>query len=198
MASLSDTYVTPDEYLALDRAAEAKSEYCAGRIIAFAGAGKSHNLIVANVIAGVHRQLIDRPCNVYPSDMRVLISNTGMYAYPDVAITCGREEFADSRNDVLLNPIVLIEVLSESTANYDRGAKFEHYRRIESLREYILISQVPYAVDHYVRRVDAQWLLTEFDAAADVVKHSSIDCELSLSEVYAKVRPSDDESSQLS
>jgi Uma2 family endonuclease len=187
MASLPKTYITPEDYLALDREAEVKSEYYAGQIIAFAGASKRHNLIVANVLAGIHRQLIDRPCNVYPSDMRVRISKTGMYAYPDVVVTCGEEQFADDNNDILLNPVVLIEVLSDSTANYDRGDKFEHYRRIESLREYILVSQEPHRADQYVRQNDTQWLLTEFHTAEDVIEFSSINCKLALREIYAKV-----------
>ena len=187
MASLPKTYITPEEYLALDRQAEVKSEYYAGQIIAFAGASKRHNLIVANVLAGIHRQLVDRPCNVYPSDMRVRISKTGMYAYPDIVVTCGEEQFADESSDILLNPIVLIEVLSETTANYDRGDKFDQYRRIESLREYILVSQEPYRADQYVRQNDTQWLLTEFHRAEDVIRLSSINCELALGEIYAKI-----------
>jgi len=187
MASLPQTYITPEEYLALDRKAEVKSEYYAGRIIAFAGASKRHNLIVANVLAGIHGQLVNRPCNVYPSDMRVRISKTGMYAYPDIVVTCGEEQFADDNSDILLNPIVLIEVLSESTANYDRGDKFDQYRRIESLREYILIPQDPYRADQYVRQNDTQWLLTEFHRAEDVIQLSSINCKLILKEVYAKI-----------
>jgi Uma2 family endonuclease len=187
MASLPKTYITPEEYLALDRQAEVKSEYYAGQIIAFAGASKQHNLIVANVLAGIHRQLVDRPCNVYPSDMRVRVSKTGTYAYPDIVVTCGEEQFADENSDILLNPIVLIEVLSESTANYDRGDKFDQYRRIESLREYILVSQEPYRADQYIRQNDTQWLLTEFHRVEDVIRLSSINCELALKEIYAKI-----------
>jgi Uma2 family endonuclease len=187
MASLPKTYVTPEEYLALDREAEVKSEYLAGQIIAFAGASKQHNLIVANILAGIHRQLIDRPCNVYPSDMRVRVSRTGMYAYPDIVVTCGEEQFADDNSDILLNPIVLIEVLSESTASYDRGDKFDQYRRIESLCEYILVSQKPYRADQYVRQNDTQWLLTEFHRAEDIIRLGSINCELALKEIYAKI-----------
>jgi Uma2 family endonuclease len=187
MASLPKTYITPEEYLALDRQAQVKSEYYAGQIIAFAGASKQHNLIVANVLAGIHRQLVDRPCNVYPSDMRVGISKTGMYAYPDIVVTCGEEQFADENSDILLNPIVLIEVLSESTANYDRGDKFDQYRRIESLREYLLVSQEPHRADQYIRQNDTQWLLTEFHRAEDVIRLGSINCELALKEIYAKI-----------
>ena len=188
MASLPKTFITPEEYLALDRKAQIKSEYNAGQIISFAGASKKHNIIVANLIAGIHRQLINRPCNVYPSDMRVMISKTGMYAYPDVVVTGGEEIFADDNSDVLLNPVVLIEVLSESTATYDRGDKFEHYRRIESLREYLLVSQEPFRVDQYTRQSDVQWLMTEVHGSESAIKMSSINCELAVKDIYAKIK----------
>jgi Uma2 family endonuclease len=187
MSSLPKTFVTAEEYLAIDREAQVKSEYFAGRIIAFAGASKEHNLIVANIIAGLHRQLVDRQCNVYPSDMRVRITKTGAYAYPDVVVTCGEEKFDEGANDTLLNPTVLIEVLSESTAGHDRGEKFENYRRIESLREYLLVSQNPYRADLYIRQNDLQWLMTEIHDREGVVKLNSINCQLTLKEIYTKV-----------
>jgi len=187
MSSVPKTFVTPEEYLAMDRKAKVKSEYFSGQIIAFAGASKEHNLIVANVIAGLHRQLVDRECNVYPSDMRVSIAQTGAYAYPDVVVTCGEERFDEGTVDVLLNPTVLIEVLSDSTAVHDRGEKFENYRRIESLCEYLLISQAPYRADLYTRQNDQQWLLTEIGECDGVVVLNSINCQLTLKEIYAKV-----------
>ena len=187
MSSVPKTFITPEEYLAIDRKAQVKNEYFAGQIIAFAEASKEHNLIVANIIAGLHRQLVDRQCNVYPSDMRVRITKTGAYAYPDVVVTCGEERFDEGTNDILLNPTVLIEVLSETTAGYDRGEKFENYRRIESLREYLLIAQEPYRADQYIRQNDLQWLLTEIDGRDGVVILDSIKCKLTLKEIYAKV-----------
>ena len=187
MASLPKTFITPEEYLEIDRKAQVKSEYFAGRIIAFAGASKEHNLIVTNVIAGLHRQLIDRNCNVYPSDMRVKVSKTGDYAYPDVVVTCGDERFDDGSKDILINPIVLVEVLSGSTSAYDRGEKFESYRRIESLQEYLLITQQPYRADLYRRQNDLQWLLIEIYGPDGVVQLNSINCQLTLKEIYAKI-----------
>jgi len=187
MASLPKNFVAPEAYLDMDRQAAVKSEYCNGQIIAFVGASKSHNLIVANLVAGLHRQLLHRPCNVYPSDMRVQINQTGMYAYPDMVVTCASEQFADERQDILLNPIVLIEVLSESTAAYDRGDKFEHYRRIPSLREYLLVSQEPYRVDHYTRQNGTQWLLSELYDPEFRMQINSIQCELVLKDIYAKI-----------
>ena len=187
MASLPKTFITPEQYLAIDRESETKCEYYDGRIIAFAGASRSHNLLVGNVFAGIHRQLLNRNCNVYPSDLRVRVSKTQMYAYPDVVVTCGEERFADDSKDTLLNPTVLFEVLSESTANYDRGDKFENYRRIESLREYIIIYQEPYRVDQFVRQNDTQWLLTEHSGKDETIEIRSIGCELALKEIYAKI-----------
>jgi Uma2 family endonuclease len=187
VASLPKTFITPEEYLSIDRESEMKNEYFSGRILAFAGASKEHNLIVANVIAGLHRQLINRNCNVYPSDMRVKISKTGDYAYPDVVVTCGEERFEEGNKDILTNPIILVEVLSESTAGHDRGEKFESYRRIESLREYLLISQQPYRADLYIRQNDLQWLLSEIQGSDGIVELESINCQLTLKEVFAKV-----------
>jgi Uma2 family endonuclease len=191
MASLPKTYLTPKEFLAIDRKAQLKSEYFGGQAVAFAGASKEHNLIVANVIAAIHRQLIGRPCNVYPSDMRVGITRTGAYAYPDVVVTCGEEQFEDGMTDILLNPIVLIEVSSDSTVGRDRGEKFENYKRMDSLREYLLISQTPYRADLYVRQNDFQWLLTEIHDRDGIVDLSSINCRLTLRDIYAKVAQTD-------
>src|SRR5919198_4874617 len=118
---------TPEEYLALERAARHKSEYVNGRIYALAGASRAHNLIVVNVSAELRAQLRGRPCETYASDMRVKVSQTGLYTYPDVVVVCGEPRFEDAQVDTLLNPTVIIEVLSESTESYDRGEKFAHY-----------------------------------------------------------------------
>src|ERR1051325_5141739 len=124
------TLLTPEEYLAIERKSEVKHEYFAGEMFAMVGASKWHNLIAANVIRVLGNQLLDRPCNVYPSDMRVKARATGMYTYPDVVVACAEEQFDDAERDTLLNPVVIIEVLSESTEAYDRGRKFEHYQSI--------------------------------------------------------------------
>jgi len=178
---------TPEEYLALERKAEYKSEYLAGEIFAMSGASERHNLITLNVAAALHAQFRDRPCRAYTSDMRVKVSPTGLYTYPDVVALCGEPQFDDEQRDTLLNPTVIIEVLSPSTEAYDRGGKFGHYRKLASLVEYVLISQEEPHVEHYVRQADNQWLLSEAGSLQDAVRLPSINCALVLAEIYEKV-----------
>ena len=178
---------TPEEYLAGERKALTKSEYRAGQIYAMPGASRAHNLIVGNTLVELHPQLRNRICEVYPSDMRVKVSATGLYTYPDVIVVCDEPRFDDTHFDTLLNPTVLIEVLSPSTAAYDRGEKFASYQKLDSLCEYILISQDSVRIEHYLRR-DQEWDLTEFHSLADVCQLPSIGCELSLKAIYAKVQ----------
>ena len=181
------TLLTPEEYLAIERKSEIKHEYFAGEMFAMVGASKHHNLITANIIRVLGNQLLDRPCNVYPSDMRVKVSATGKYTYPDVVVACEEEKFDDAENDTLLNPVIVIEVLSESTEAYDRGKKFEQYQNIESLTEYLLIAQEPFRIEQYVRQSNREWRYSEYHNAEDIVKVSVIGCELALKDVYAKV-----------
>ena len=187
MSSQRKSLLTPEEYLAAERQSEIKHEYFAGEICAMVGASKRHNLIAANIIRILGNQLLDRPCNVYPSDMRVKVSATGKYTYPDVVVACEEEKFDDAEKDTLLNPVVIIEILSESTEAYDRGRKFEQYQAIESLTEYLLVSQEPYRLEQYVRQSNTEWRYSEYHNADDVVKVNVIGCELVLKDVYAKV-----------
>jgi Uma2 family endonuclease len=187
MSSQRNTLISPEEYLALERRSEVKHEYFAGEMFAMVGASKWHNLITANIIRILGNQLLDRPCNVYPSDMRVKVSATGKYTYPDVVVACEEEKFDDPENDTLLNPVIIIEVLSESTEAYDRGKKFEQYQSIESLTEYLLVAQEPYRIEQYVRQSNREWRYSEYHTAEDVVKVNVIGCELTLKDVYAKV-----------
>jgi len=187
MSSQRKTLMTPEEYLAAERKAETKSEYFGGEVFAMVGASKRHNLIAANIIRVLGNQLLERPCNVYPSDMRVKVSATGKYTYSDVVVSCEPERFDDEENDTLLNPVVIVEVLSVSTEAYDRGKKFEQYQQIESLTEYILVTQEPYRIEQYVRQSDKEWRYSEYHDAGDVIKMSVIGCELALKDAYAKV-----------
>jgi Uma2 family endonuclease len=187
MSSQAQKRYTPEEYLALERQAQCKSEYYAGDIFALAGASRWHNLIVANVVGELRSQLKGRPCTTYPSDMRVKISPTGLYTYPDVIVVCGAAQFEDNQQDTLLNPTLIVEVLSESTEAYDRGGKFAHYRKLASLMEYVLIAQTKPHIEHYVRQPDNRWLLSEADTPHDTIHLPSIDCHLALAEVYDKV-----------
>ena len=143
---------TPEEYLSRERKALDKSEYRNGQIHAMPGASHEHNVIMGNTFAELHIQLRDRTCIVYPSDMRVKVSSTGRYTYPDVVVVCEEPRFEDSHFDTLLNPTVLIEVLSPSTAAYDRGEKFASYQKLDSLCEYVLISQDRVRVEYYLRQ----------------------------------------------
>jgi Uma2 family endonuclease len=187
MALPPRAWLSPVEYLAIERQAACKSEYVAGEMFAMAGASRRHNLIVANVIRVLDTQLLESPCNVYPSDMRLKIPRTGRYTYPDVAVACAEEQFEDEYRDTLLNPVVIIEVLSESTEAYDRGKKFEEYQSIESLVEYVLIAQDHHSVEHYVRQDQRTWMYSVFQSPEDIVPLNTIGCQLVLQDVYAKV-----------
>jgi Uma2 family endonuclease len=187
MPSRAEARVTPEEYLALERASPYKSEYFDGELFAMTGASRRHNLISLNIGAELRAPLHDRPCEVYTNDMRVKVSSSGLYTYPDVVVVCEEPVFEDTAGDTLLNPILLVEVLSKSTADYDRGSKFEHYRTLVSLQEYLLVAQEKPHLMHYVRQSDLTWLLEETHESTGSVHLPSIRCDLALSEVYAKV-----------
>jgi Uma2 family endonuclease len=189
--------LTPEEYLAIERAAETKSEYCNGRMFDMAGAIRRHTLRVANATSLLRQALRGGRCEVYPADMRVNVSATGRHPYPDVVGARGDIRFLDEREDTLLNPTVIIGVLSDAMESLDRGAKFAHYRRLPSLREYLLISQKRMLVERYLRVEDReQWLLTEVSDAAASVSLPTLGCELPLSELYDRVLPSGSEAGE--
>jgi Uma2 family endonuclease len=187
MSSQPKTRLTPEEYLAIERKAEYKSEYFNGEMFAMAGASERHVLIVTNVVAELRGQLRQRPCTVYSTDLRVRVSPTALYTYPAVVVVCEQPQFADDQRDTLLNPTLIVEVLSESTKDYDRGEKFEQCRSLASLNEYVLIAQDKHHVEHFVRQPDNRWLLSETNWLEDTIHLSSIDCDLALIEVYDKV-----------
>jgi Uma2 family endonuclease len=181
-----EPYLTAEEYLAIERHADTRSELINGRMYEMAGASREHNLIAGNVFAGLHQRLTATPCETYKSDMRVKVGPTGLYTYPDVVVACGKLEFEDAELDTLLNPQVVIEVLSESTEKYDRGAKFEHYQRISSLQEYVLVAQDRVRIDHFLRHGE-QWLLTSYSDMDEGLRFPTLDCAIPLGEVYARV-----------
>ena len=200
------TFLTPKEYLEIERKAEFKSEYYNGEMFALAGVKENHNIITTNLIVSLSLQLKKNSCRLYHSDMRVRVSETGLYTYPDVVVVCGKTQFEDEEKDTLLNPTLLIEVLSESTEAYDRGKKFEHYRSIPSLHEYILISQDHYKIEKYLRQRDllvsamqtvdlketkqslfSGWLFSEESKPENSIELTSIRCSLRISEVYDKI-----------
>ncbi|MCB1193809.1 MAG: Uma2 family endonuclease [Leptospiraceae bacterium] len=185
MVNLAHKLYTEQDYLAMERKAEFKSEYYAGEVFAMAGAKEMHNLIVTNLIREISLFLKKKPCRVYPSDMRVKVSETGLYTYPDITIVCGKSEFLDKQTDTLLNPHIIIEVLSDSTESYDRGKKFQLYRSLPSLEEYILISTSNRKVEKF-RRENGYWKLTE-SQEGKLFLIETIEYNLDLDEIYDKV-----------
>lgn len=180
-------FLTSTEYLEIERKAEFKSEYFNGEVFAMAGTSRAHSRISTNVSRILDTQTLTRECNVYSSEMRVKIEKIGKYTYPDIVVTCGKEKLEDAYFDTLLNPVVIIEILSASTEAYDRGRKFQHYQFIDSLAEYILIVQDAVRVEQYVRQGDHTWLYSAYQNLDDVVKLESVNCEMTLKDIYNKV-----------
>jgi len=180
--------LTPAEYLAFERQqTDAKHEYLNGQITAMSGASREHNLIVGNAFASLHGQLRGRGCEVYSNDMRVHIPATGLYTYPDIVALCGEPVFEGDQFDTLLNPHVIIEVLSSSTEAYDRGTKFAHYRSIESLQAYVLIAQDRPHIELFERGTDGRWVLSEAKGLESRLELEALGCVLELSEVYERI-----------
>ena len=185
MENLAPRYLSEEEYLELERKSPHKSEYYKGEIFAMAGAKRSHNLIVTNLCRELSSSLKEKPCEVYPSDMRVKNKVDQFYTYPDVTIVCGKPEFLNATEDVLLNPQIIIEVLSESTEKYDRGAKFSLYRNIPSVMEYILVSSNERKVESF-RRNGSDWIFRE-SSEGEVFQFQSLDVVLKIEDIYEKV-----------
>lgn len=182
------THTTFDDWLAAERATpEGRTQYVAGEVFAMAGGSEEHNLIVANVVGELRSQLKGKPCRVYPSDMKVRITAADVGAYPDVMVICGERQFYDDRHDVVTNPHLIVEVISDSTEADDRGQKFAHYRQLESLRAYLLIAQDRVAADLYLRQDEGTWNLQSFDHLAAEIALPTIAARLPLAEVYDKV-----------
>ena len=185
-SAAAHTHLTPEEYLAFERKATTKHEYLNGQIVAMSGASFAHNFLTMNTANQLYNQLIGGECQVATSDMRVKVTQIDSYFYPDVVVVCGEPRAEDDTFDTLLNPTVVVEVLSPSTEVYDKGEKFEHYQQIASLKEYVLISQDKIRVEHY-RRQETEWLQTEFQGLEDVLYLLSIGCELRLQDIYRRV-----------
>ncbi|MDQ3687946.1 MAG: Uma2 family endonuclease [Acidobacteriota bacterium] len=187
MSSLPNYYLSPEEYLAIERQAEHKSEYVDGVIYAMAGGSGRHNLIAGNIITELNIQLRKAPCRVYPSDLKVRVPESRKFFYPDVSVVCGETEFADDERDVILNPVLVVEVLSESTAAFDRGKKFQSYQQIESLQEYLLVAQDEYVVEHYLRQENGHWLYTKVTGLEEAILLPALKCQLPLRDIYSKM-----------
>ena len=189
--SAVQTYLSPEEYITLERKAiptydTVRSEYVKGKIVAMSGASRAHNLISGNFFGELRNRLKGSGCETYANEMRVSTPSTSSYFYPDIVVVCDEPRFEDDVFDTLLNPIVLVEVLSPSTEAYDRGEKLSHYQQLESLKEYILVSQDRVSVERYLRRQD-EWGYTSFRELDDVLPIDSIQCELPLQEIYERV-----------
>jgi Uma2 family endonuclease len=187
MSTVPKHDITAEEYLHRERKAEFRSEYFRGELFAMAGASANHNLIVLNAGSSLREQLKKKPCRVYPSDLKLRIEATGLYTYPDLSVVCGEPQLESSAGDVLLNPVVLVEVLSDSTEAYDRGKKFEHYRTIPSLKHYVLIAQDRHSMDCFSRQANGSWSLTSCQGLEGKIVLDAIDSELPAAEVYDKV-----------
>lgn len=187
MTSPPQTFYTPEEYLIFERASATKHEYLNGEISATGRVSARHVLLVTNLVGELGVQLRAGPCKVYSAALRVRTAPTGLYAYPDVIVLCDEPRFSDEQEDTLLNPSLIIEVLSESTKDYDRGGKFEQYRTIASFVEYLLIAQDRPHVEHYVRQPDTSWVRYETNVVEHTIQLKSIPCSLRLSDIYDKI-----------
>lgn len=187
MCAIPRPYLTPEEYLAMERQAETKSEYFQGEVFSMAGASFEHTMIASNTLVSLASQLKRRSCTAHGSDLRVKVPPTGLYTYPDIVIICGRPQFEDRHRDTLLNPTVIFEILSRSTEGYDRGEKFENFRTLASLSDYVLVSQHRPLVEHFARQPDESWLLKSYAGLEAVLLLPTIGCELPLAEIYDKV-----------
>lgn len=194
MASAARQLLTPAEYLEIERTADTKSEFYAGEMFAMAGASPEHNAIAFDVGGLLFAQLRGGPCQAFGSDQRLKVSETGLYTYPDLSVVCGEPQFEAGSPRTLLNPTLIVEVLSPTTEAYDRERKFEHYRQLQSLREYVLIAQDRYRIESYLRQAgNERWLFTAVTDPGDSIHLNSIGCELALAEVYGRVQIARDE-----
>ena len=187
MAAQPRPHLSVEEYLELERTSEVRHEYYDGEIFAIVGASESHALIVSNLVLSFGTQLRGGSCRVYSNDMRVQVAHTGLYTYPDLVVLCEEPRFLEEeRRSTLLNPGLIVEVLSDSTEAYDRGKKFEHYQALDSLTDYLLVAQDEPRIDHFTRR-EGGWFLTAARGLDGVVDLPALGCELPLAEIYDKV-----------
>jgi Uma2 family endonuclease len=178
----SRTYLSAEDYLAQERLSDFRSEYLAGEAVAMTGGSWEHSLITGNLFAELKQRLRGGPCQAHASDLRVRVS-AELYTYPDIVVVCGGPRFADTQRDTVLNPKLIAEVLSPSTESYDRGKKFELYRGVESIEEYVLITQGRPRIERYLRQ-GANWLLTEIVGLAETMALPSVHCEIPLASIY--------------
>jgi len=187
MSALRIPRLTAAEYLAIERAAKFKSEFFNGEMFAMAGASRLHNRVNSNLEIEIGSRIKGGRCQSFSRDLRVLVDRTGLYTYPDLIVACGELEFSENDPDTLVNPTILIEVLSTSTEKYDRGLKFRHYQQIPSLKEYLLVAQDEALVERFVRLDDGQWGLISFVGLEAELAFAAIPVRIPLADVYAGV-----------
>lgn len=187
MATQTIAYVTPDEYLAVERLSETRSEYLDGVVCPMTGGSLTHIQITGNLVIELGTQLRSRPCRVLAIDLKVRMPDSRKFFYPDVTVVCDKPQFHDERRDIILNPVLIIEVLSPSTEAFDRGAKFQAYQTIESLKEYVLVAQDSPTIEQFVRQADGKWTYTAVTGLESSIVLPSVECTLNLSAVYDKV-----------
>jgi Uma2 family endonuclease len=184
---MSTQSLTEEQYLEIERKAEFKSEYYQGEMFAMPGARLAHIQIVANAMRHLGNQLEGRPCEPLSNDLPVCVTPVGLYTYPDIVVVCGEPKFLDNALDTLLNPTVIIEVLSESTEAYDRDKKFELYRSLESLAEYVMISSLRVRTERYTRQPDGTWNYSSKTNLEDTLDLKPVDCHLRWADLYKRV-----------
>jgi Uma2 family endonuclease len=184
MHKLAKKLFTAQEYLALEEAAEYKSEYFKGEIFAMAGGSINHNQIVMNVGTQLNQAHPHHKCRSFATELKLWIEEIDLFTYPDLMIICDKPKFYPGRTDIILNPLIIIEILSKSTEAYDRGKKFQFYRSIPSFQEYILIDQYSIQVDQFFIGTDGKWVFTAYNDVTKASKFSKIDFEIPLEKIY--------------
>lgn len=188
MLTKEKKYISPEEYLKSEREADTKNEYYDGEVFAMSGASLKHNIIAGNIFANLHSKLKNTSCRPFGSDMRINVSENGLFTYPDISIVWGEIEFYDSETETILNPVVIFEVLSKSSHNYDRGGKFKLYRDIKSMKEYILVAQDSVNIEHYQKQPDGKWLLDEIRILDSELILDSIECKININDIYSGIK----------
>jgi Uma2 family endonuclease len=181
------TYYTKEEYLALEDQAEYKSEYYNGEIFTMAGGSHNHSIICFNLIRRIGEVLDTKDCFGYDSSMKLDIPKYNLFVYPDVMVVCGEIEFFENRNDIVKNPILVVEVLSPATESFDRGKKFAYYQTLPSVQEYVLVSQAEPMVEVFYKQDEKSWLYSSTKSLDQVVAFQTIQCKLALKDIYQKI-----------
>ena len=181
-------YITPEEYLAMEEKAKHRSEYYQGEIFALAGGSANHNRIVRNLSRNLDQAFTKEKCEAFITEMKVWIEARQLFTYPDVAVVCGEIEFYENRDDAIINPLIIVEVLSDSTKSYDRIEKFQYYRTLPGFQEYILVDQYKIHVEHYYKESKGKWIFTEYYQIDDILHFKKIDFEISLKDIYRRIK----------